>query len=201
MTLEWGWQYSACLLEQDAVAEWVENPNVYFSLQAFSAYPQTPKCVGVWPSEPKSVSCGRSERSGFWQIWCLQCLFLLPSSCPAWVLLQGVCDVSQQCFWYLPVMPVPRSWFCLGAACWNTLIWKTSPVEYLFSLRSLGFPFLLKPGMQCKSMQKICILAMFCNVYLKLCPVNILANKLESIDRESEALWCGIVRNCLSIGV
>lgn len=73
---------------------------------------------------------------------------------------------------------------------------------YLFSARSLFFPFLLKSGLLCKGMQKICILAMFCNICLKLAgPVNILANKLESINRESEALSCGILRNFFSIGI
>lgn len=200
VTLEWRWWDLVCLLEQDVVAEHVKNMNFYSSLQAFSASPQTLK--HVWPSEPQSVSCGRSERRDFWQIWCLLCLFLFPSPCPAGVLLQGVCDVSQQCFWDLPVIPVPGCWLCLGAACWNTLIWETSPVGCLFSATSLVFPFLLKPDLLCKSMQKICILAMFFNICLKLAsPVTVLANKLWSINRETEVLLCGVLRNFFSIWV
>lgn len=73
---------------------------------------------------------------------------------------------------------------------------------HFFSVMNLVFPFLLKLGLLYESIQKICILGMFCSICLKLAgPVNIFVNKPESINRESEALSCGIVRNFFSIGI
>lgn len=62
---------------------------------------------------------------------------------------------------------------------------------YLFSMRSLVFLTLLKPGLQCKGPQKICILAFLGNICLQLaCTVNIPANKLVRINREqSSVIW------------
>lgn len=59
---QWGLVY---LLEENAVAEQVKNPHLFFFLQAFSAYPQTAKHVGVLTITAQIRERGRLERNGF----------------------------------------------------------------------------------------------------------------------------------------
>lgn len=186
-TLMWG-LYRKCDLRTELVGLSIftgakcssrtsEKSPFLFFFTGFLSLSSNSKAHWIWLWEPKFVSCGRSGGSAFWQIWCLQCLFLLPSfSLPS----QGVVARCLWCFsavfWYLPVMPVPGCW--VAGACWNTLIWETSPVGHFFSVMNLVFPFLLKLGLLYESIQKICILGMFCSICLKLAgPVNIFANK------------------------